>query len=45
MSKHLIKSIGKIIEDSGSDKITIFTGHLKIDGNVFQPEGRCRRMP
>ena len=41
MSKNLLKSIGKIIEESGTNKITIFTSHLKIDGNLFQPEGRC----
>lgn len=41
MSKHLLKSIGKIIEETGSNKITIFTNHLKIDGNLFQPEGKC----
>lgn len=41
MSKHLLKSIGKIIEETGSNNITIFTQHLKIDGHVFQPEGRC----
>ncbi len=41
MSKNLLKSIGKIIEESGTNKITIFTAHLKIDGNLFQPEGRC----
>lgn len=41
MSKHLLKSIGKIIEESGTNKITIFTGHLKIDGNLFMPEGKC----
>lgn len=41
MSKNLMKSLSKIIEESGTNKITIFTGHLKIDGNVFEPEGRC----
>lgn len=41
MSKHLLKSLGKIIEETGSNKITIFTNHLKIDGNLFQPEGKC----
>ena len=35
MTKHLIKSIAKIIEESGTNKITIFTGHLKIDGELF----------
>ena len=41
MPKHLIKSIAKIIEESGTNKITIFTGHLKIDGEIFLPEGKC----
>ena len=45
MQKNLMKSIKKIIGESGSDKITIFTGHLKIDGNLFIPEGKCERMP
>ncbi|MFI3300150.1 MAG: hypothetical protein R3Y28_01895 [Candidatus Gastranaerophilales bacterium] len=41
MSKHILKSIAKIIEDNGSDKITLFTENLKIDGSVFMPSGRC----
>ena len=41
MSKNLIKSISKIVEESGTHKITIFTNHLKIDGQIFIPEGRC----
>ena len=41
MSKHLLKSIKKIIEESGTNKIAIFTNHLKIDGNIFVPEGKC----
>lgn len=41
MTKHLLKSLGKIIEETGSNSITIFTNHLKIDGNLFQPEGKC----
>ena len=41
MSKNLLKSIGKIIESNGSDKITLFTNHLKIDGKLFIPEGKC----
>lgn len=41
MSKHLLKSIEKIIKDAGTDKITVFTNHLKIDGNLFLPEGKC----
>ena len=34
MSKNLIKSISKIVEESGTHKITIFTNHLKIDGQM-----------
>ncbi len=41
MGKNLLKSIKKIIDDSGSNKITIFTSHLKIDGELFLPEGKC----
>lgn len=41
MSKHLLKSIKKIIEEANTNKITIFTNHLKIDGNLFIPEGKC----
>ena len=41
MSNKLLKSIEKIINSSGSDKITVFTDTLKIDGKVFLPEGRC----
>lgn len=41
MSKKLLKTLDKIIESSGSTKITLFTQHLKIDGNVFKAEGRC----
>ena len=41
MSKNLIKSISKIVEESGTRKITIFTNHLKIDGQIFIPEGKC----
>lgn len=41
MTKNLLKPIKKIIEEAGSSKITIFTNHLKIDGYVFIPEGKC----
>lgn len=41
MSKKLLKTLDKITESSGSTKITLFTPHLKIDGNVFKTEGRC----
>lgn len=41
MSRNLLKSIEKIVESSGSAKITIFTSTLKIDGELFIPEGKC----
>ena len=41
MNKKLLKTLEKIIETSGSDRITLFTSHLKIDGTVFRAEGRC----
>jgi len=41
MSKNLLKSIVKIVESNGTQQITIFTGHLKIDGKLFIPEGKC----
>lgn len=41
MTKHILKSIEKIVEDTSSRKITIFTEHLKIDGEIFLPEGKC----
>lgn len=41
MTRNLLKSIGKIIESSGNDRITIFTAHLKIDGKIYMPEGKC----
>ena len=41
MSKNLLKSIEKIVESSGTNNITIFTNHLKIDGKLFIPEGKC----
>ena len=41
MTKHLLKSIEKIIEESESSKIAIFTQHLKIEGEVFLPKGKC----
>lgn len=41
MGKNLLKSIKKVIEDNGTDKIVIFTDTLKIDCRVFLPEGKC----
>lgn len=41
MTRNLLKSISKIMEESDTNNITIFTNHLKIDGTLFLPEGRC----
>ena len=41
MSRNILKPISKIVEESGSNKLTIFTNHRKIDGYIFLPEGRC----
>ncbi len=41
MSKKLLKTLDKIMDSSGSDKINVFTSHLKIDGRIFKAEGKC----
>lgn len=41
MSRKLMKSIEEIMKTSESNKIVVFTQHLKIDGEVFVPEGKC----
>ena len=41
MTKKMLKSVEEIIKSSGSNKIVVFTQYLKIDGDVFVPEGRC----
>ncbi len=41
MSKNFMKSIENIIKSSGSKKVVIYTQHLKIDGEIFIPEGKC----
>ena len=41
MSRKLMKSIQEIMKTSESNKIVIFTQHLKIDGEIFVPEGKC----
>ncbi len=41
MSRRFMKSIEGIVKSSGSQKIVIYTQYLKIDGEVFIPEGRC----
>ena len=34
MSRNILKPISKIVEESGSNKLTVFTNHLKIDGHI-----------
>ena len=41
MTKNLMKSIVKIVESSGTNKITVFTSTLKIDGEIYIPGGKC----
>lgn len=41
MSKSISKSIYKIAEKVDSNKIILFTNHLKIDGNLFLKDGKC----
>ena len=41
MSKSISKSIYKIAEKVDSNKIILFTNHLKIDGELFIKDGKC----
>jgi hypothetical protein len=41
MGNHILKSIRKIAEDNDVNSVAIFTNHLKIEGEIFIPEGRC----
>ena len=41
MSKSLTKSIQKICEKTGSNRIAVITNHLKINGNLYQENGKC----
>ena len=41
MTKALSKSIKKVCEKVGTNKIMIITNHLKIDGNLFIEDGKC----
>ena len=41
MSKSISKSIKKVCEKVGTNKIVIFTNHLKIDGNLYIEDGKC----
>ena len=40
MSKSLIKSIQKISEKTGSDRIAVITNHLKINGTLYKETGK-----
>ena len=35
------KTIYEIVAESDSNRITVFTNHLKIDGFVYQCDGKC----
>lgn len=41
MSKPLTKSIQKICEKTGSNRIAVITNHLKINGTLYQENGKC----
>lgn len=41
MSKPISKAIMKIAETTGSNKIVLFTNHLKIDGRLYKKNGKC----
>lgn len=41
MSKKLLKSIENIMQNTGSETISIMTQYLKIEGKIFMPEGKC----
>ena len=41
MSKSLIKSIQKISQKTGSDRIAVITNHLKINGTLYKETGKC----
>ncbi len=41
MTKPISKSILKVAEKSESNKIVLFTNHLKIDGEIYKKDGKC----
>ena len=41
MSKSILKSIRKISENAGSDRIAVITEHLKINGSLYKEKGKC----
>ena len=38
------KTIYEIAHDSGSNRITVFTDEFKIDGFIYQCEGKCKQV-
>lgn len=38
------KTIYEIVEQSGTNRITVFTQNLKIDGFVYQCDGKCKEV-
>ncbi len=38
------KTIHEIVKDSESNRITVFTGDLKIEGYIYQCEGKCKQV-
>src|SRR5574344_84236 len=41
MEKHVLNSIKKIVENEGTNNVIIITSHLKIEGKILIPEGKC----
>lgn len=41
MSKSILKTIKKVAEKAGSNRIVIITNHLKINGNLYFEDGKC----
>ena len=38
------KTIYEIVKKTGSSRITVYTNHLRIDGYVYQCEGKCKEI-
>ena len=38
------KTIYEIVAETDSNRVTIFTNHLKIDGFLYQCEGKCKEV-
>lgn len=41
MSKNILKTIKKIAQDNNMSRIVLFTDYLKIEAEIFIPEGKC----